>query len=104
MHDMSFLNRNPDLVKVSVTSMNISLLKGLGSNPGEDLDICKRIVPSRHGGTLNSCRAASPLTRLWEGEERREAPDHSQSVLPQNWGKGNRVKSYCRLHDAQSQD
>ncbi|GFX29411.1 uncharacterized protein TNCV_3997871 [Trichonephila clavipes] len=49
---------------------------GLGSNPGEDTDVCKCIVPSQHGGTLNSRRAASPLVRLVEGEERREAPDH----------------------------
>ncbi|GFX39095.1 poly polymerase [Trichonephila clavipes] len=25
-----------------------------GSNPGEDMDVCKCIVPSRPGGTLNS--------------------------------------------------
>ncbi|GFU73113.1 uncharacterized protein TNCV_1354041 [Trichonephila clavipes] len=42
----------------------------LGSNPGEDMDVRKCIVPSRHGGTLNSRRAASPLVRLVEGEER----------------------------------
>ncbi|GFV78392.1 uncharacterized protein TNCV_95491 [Trichonephila clavipes] len=36
--------------------------------------------------TLNSRRAASPLARLVEGEERREASDHPQSVLPPNWG------------------
>ncbi|GFW97097.1 adipocyte plasma membrane-associated protein [Trichonephila clavipes] len=33
------------------------------------MDVCKCIVPSRHGGTLNSCRATSPLVRLVEGEE-----------------------------------
>ncbi|GFS65370.1 uncharacterized protein TNCV_2451791 [Trichonephila clavipes] len=53
---------------------------GLGSNPGEDMDICECIVPSRHGGTLNSHRAASPLVRLVEGEERLEPPDHPQGV------------------------
>ncbi|GFT07505.1 hypothetical protein TNCV_2751781 [Trichonephila clavipes] len=37
---------------------------GLGSNPEEDMDVCKRIVPLRHGGTLNSRRAASPLVWL----------------------------------------
>ncbi|GFW14448.1 uncharacterized protein TNCV_298681 [Trichonephila clavipes] len=41
---------------------------GLNSNPGEDMDVCKCIVPSWHGGTLNSLRAASPLVRLVEGE------------------------------------
>ncbi|GFX51654.1 hypothetical protein TNCV_5013571 [Trichonephila clavipes] len=39
--------------------------KGLGLNPGEGMDVCKCIVPLRHGGTLNSRRAASPLIR-WE--------------------------------------
>ncbi|GFY30231.1 cullin-4A [Trichonephila clavipes] len=59
---------------------------GLGSNPGEDMDVCKCIMPSRHRGTLNSRRAASPFVRLVEGEERWEAPEHPQGVLPQNWG------------------
>ncbi|GFX58776.1 uncharacterized protein TNCV_804801 [Trichonephila clavipes] len=36
------------------------------------------------GVTLNSRRAASPLVWLVEGEERWEASDHSQSVLPLN--------------------
>ncbi|GFV12186.1 uncharacterized protein TNCV_1536831 [Trichonephila clavipes] len=59
---------------------------GLGSNPGEDMDVCKCIVPVRHEGTLNSRRAANPLVRLVEGEERLEASDHPQRVLPLNWG------------------
>ncbi|GFY36299.1 uncharacterized protein TNCV_3450021 [Trichonephila clavipes] len=42
----------------------------LGLNPGEDMDVCKCIVPSWHGGTLNSRRAVSPLVMLLEGEER----------------------------------
>ncbi|GFT75059.1 uncharacterized protein TNCV_2244431 [Trichonephila clavipes] len=33
-------------------------------------------MPSRHESTLNNHRAASPLVRLVEGEERWEAPDH----------------------------
>ncbi|GFU75108.1 uncharacterized protein TNCV_3172871 [Trichonephila clavipes] len=40
------------------------------------MDVCKCIVPSRHEGTLNSRRAASPLMRLVDGEERWKAPDH----------------------------
>ncbi|GFV42916.1 uncharacterized protein TNCV_1587241 [Trichonephila clavipes] len=36
--------------------------------------------------TLTSRRAISPLVRLVERKERREASDHSQDVLPQNWG------------------
>ncbi|GFX06913.1 uncharacterized protein TNCV_1202281 [Trichonephila clavipes] len=58
---------------------------GLGSNPGEDMDVCKCIVPSQYGGTLNSRRATSPPVRLVEGEERWEASDHPQGILPQNW-------------------
>ncbi|GFX76721.1 putative DD41D transposase [Trichonephila clavipes] len=57
---------------------------GLSSNPGEGLDVCKCIVPSRHGGTLNCHRAASPLVTLVAKGERWDAP--SQGVLPQNWG------------------
>ncbi|GFW10969.1 uncharacterized protein TNCV_4459441 [Trichonephila clavipes] len=60
--------------------------KGLGSNPGEDRDACKCIVPLQHGGTLNSRRAASPLEWLVEGEGRWEAPDHPQGFLPLNCG------------------
>ncbi|GFW73767.1 hypothetical protein TNCV_1542211 [Trichonephila clavipes] len=37
-------------------------------------------------GTLNSCQAASPLVRLVKGEEMWKTPDHSQRVLPHNWG------------------
>ncbi|GFV46904.1 DUF4817 domain-containing protein [Trichonephila clavipes] len=37
-------------------------------------------------GTPKSLRAASPLVRLGQGKERWEAPDHTQGVLPQNWG------------------
>ncbi|GFV92568.1 hypothetical protein TNCV_1374191 [Trichonephila clavipes] len=61
------------------------------------------VVYLRHGGTLNSRRAASSLVRLVEGEERREAPDHSHGVLPQHWG-WKRAKSFCHLYGAQSYD
>ncbi|GFW97719.1 uncharacterized protein TNCV_1424831 [Trichonephila clavipes] len=57
----------------------------MGSNPGESMDVCKCIVPSRHKSTSNSYRATSPLVRLVEGEERWEVPDHLLDVL-QNWG------------------
>ncbi|GFY24360.1 uncharacterized protein TNCV_1014091 [Trichonephila clavipes] len=57
---------------------------GLGSNPGEDMDVCKCIVHLRHGSTLSSHRAANPLVRLVEGEERWEASDDFLGVLPQN--------------------
>ncbi|GFW77334.1 uncharacterized protein TNCV_924501 [Trichonephila clavipes] len=74
---------------------------GLGSNLGEDMDVCKCIVPLRLGGTLNSRRAASPLLRLGEEKERWKAPDPSQGVLPQNCGE-NQAKSFCHLYGAQS--
>ncbi|GFT30493.1 uncharacterized protein TNCV_2377751 [Trichonephila clavipes] len=74
--------------------------QGLGSNTGEGMDVCKCILPSQHGGTLNSRRAAKPLVRLVEGEERWEAPDHSHGFLPLNWG-WNLEKTYCHLHGAQ---
>ncbi|GFT19359.1 hypothetical protein TNCV_2532971 [Trichonephila clavipes] len=53
---------------------------GLGSNPGEGMNVCKCIV-------LNSRRKASPLVWLVEEEEMWETSDNSQSgVLPLNWG------------------
>ncbi|GFW09752.1 hypothetical protein TNCV_868141 [Trichonephila clavipes] len=54
------------------------------------------MVPSRHEGTLNSRRAASPLVRLVEGDERWEAPDPPPrfSLSKLEW---NRAKSYCHL-------
>ncbi|GFT34848.1 uncharacterized protein TNCV_3878651 [Trichonephila clavipes] len=58
----------------------------MGSNTGEGMDVCKCIVLSRHGSTLNSQRFASPLVRFVEGEARWEASDHPQSVLPLNSG------------------
>ncbi|GFU73020.1 hypothetical protein TNCV_4637541 [Trichonephila clavipes] len=36
----------------------------------EGMDVCKCIVTSQHGGTLNSRRVASPIVRLGKGEER----------------------------------
>ncbi|GFW37046.1 uncharacterized protein TNCV_5019441 [Trichonephila clavipes] len=56
-------------------------------------------------GTLNSRRAASPLARLVEGEERWEAPDYPQSVLPQNWGETELNRSVtCMLLKATAND
>ncbi|GFX66405.1 hypothetical protein TNCV_343791 [Trichonephila clavipes] len=59
---------NGMVVRVTLTAV----LLGLGSNPGENMDVCKSIVPLRHGGTLNSRQATSPLVRLVE--EKWEAP------------------------------
>ncbi|GFV37859.1 uncharacterized protein TNCV_2662721 [Trichonephila clavipes] len=79
--------------------------EGLGWNPGEKKDVCKCIVPSRQGGTLNSCRIASPLARLVEEEKRWEASDHPQSILPLNWGgiEPNRTVS-CMVLKAMAND
>ncbi|GFT77696.1 uncharacterized protein TNCV_4245641 [Trichonephila clavipes] len=50
------------------------------------MDVCKCIAPAWHGGTLNSPRAAIPLVRLVEVEERWELSDHFQSAIPLTWG------------------
>ncbi|GFW67085.1 transposable element Tc3 transposase [Trichonephila clavipes] len=50
------------------------------------MDVCKCIVRLRHGGTLNSRRALSPLVRLVAGEERWEVSGHLQGFLTLNWG------------------
>ncbi|GFY29468.1 uncharacterized protein TNCV_2626391 [Trichonephila clavipes] len=49
------------------------------------MDVCKCIVPLRHGGTLTSRRAASPLVWLVEREERWEALGHPRGFFPLNW-------------------
>ncbi|GFT84736.1 uncharacterized protein TNCV_2767421 [Trichonephila clavipes] len=69
------------------------------------MDVCKCIVPSGHGGPLNSHRAASPLVKLVEGEERSEVLDHLQGVLPQNWGgiEPNRIVT-CMVLKAMAND
>ncbi|GFW24245.1 uncharacterized protein TNCV_738711 [Trichonephila clavipes] len=66
------------------------------------MDVCKCIVPSRQGGTLNSRRAAIPLVRLVEGEERWETLDHPQGVLPLNWGKTELNRSVTSLRRCQN--
>ncbi|GFV70229.1 uncharacterized protein TNCV_843481 [Trichonephila clavipes] len=48
------------------------------------MNVCKGIVPSRHGGTLYSRRAASPFVRLVKGKRGRRSPDHPQGILLQN--------------------
>ncbi|GFV83401.1 uncharacterized protein TNCV_3055481 [Trichonephila clavipes] len=63
------------------------------------MDVCKCIVPSRHGSALNSRRDASPLERTVKEQERQMAPDNPQCVLPQNWGETelNRSVTYTVL-------
>ncbi|GFU42799.1 uncharacterized protein TNCV_3139841 [Trichonephila clavipes] len=79
-----------DVHELSLTQNWLATLtavpKGLGSNPGEGMDVCKCIVPLRQGDTLNSRRAARPHVRLVEGEERWETSGHPQGFLPLNWG------------------
>ncbi|GFX31948.1 hypothetical protein TNCV_3408621 [Trichonephila clavipes] len=57
-----------------------SKIVDLGLNLGEDMDVCKCIGTLRHGGTINSCRAASPLVRLAEEEE--STNKKCQQLLP----------------------
>ncbi|GFX83749.1 hypothetical protein TNCV_350131 [Trichonephila clavipes] len=45
------------------------------------MDVCNRIVALRHGATLNSRRAASPLAWLVEEEERSAAVRQKIEVL-----------------------
>ncbi|GFU61421.1 uncharacterized protein TNCV_845571 [Trichonephila clavipes] len=78
---------------------------GLGSNPGEDMDVCKCIVPLQHGVTLNSHRAASPLVWLVKGEERWEAPDHPHCFLPLNLGGTEQKRTVtCTVLNANAND
>ncbi|GFW45380.1 uncharacterized protein TNCV_4734871 [Trichonephila clavipes] len=55
--------------------------------------------------TLNFRKAASLLVRLVEEEERWEAPDHPQGVLPQNWGESELNRSVtCMVLKATAND
>ncbi|GFV39393.1 hypothetical protein TNCV_1230941 [Trichonephila clavipes] len=57
-------------------------------------------MPLQHGGTLNSHRAASPLVRLVDGEERCQDLDPPPGCSPSKL-RWNRAKSYCHLYGAQ---
>ncbi|GFT23443.1 uncharacterized protein TNCV_2016981 [Trichonephila clavipes] len=50
------------------------------------MDVCKCIVSSGHGITLNKRQTASPLLKLVEEQERWMAPNHPQVVFRPNWG------------------
>ncbi|GFX66839.1 uncharacterized protein TNCV_3049371 [Trichonephila clavipes] len=71
------------MVMYTVVNDAGSCAVGTGFESRRRHDVCKCIVPARHGGTLNSRRALSPLVRLVEGGTR---GDHTQSVLSLNWG------------------
>ncbi|GFW31834.1 hypothetical protein TNCV_5040041 [Trichonephila clavipes] len=64
------------------------------------MDICKCIVPLRHGSTLKSRRAASPIVRLVERDERGEATDPPLGCSPSKLG-WKRAQLYCHLYGAQ---
>ncbi|GFV25091.1 hypothetical protein TNCV_1006851 [Trichonephila clavipes] len=66
---------------------------GQGSNPREDVDVCKCTVPSWHGSILNSRKFSR---EVGEGEERWEAPDLNTGCSPSKSG-WNRAKSYMVL-------
>ncbi|GFV76057.1 transposable element Tcb2 transposase [Trichonephila clavipes] len=67
-------------------------VRGLGPNPGEDIDVCKCIVPLRHRDILNGRRAASPLGVVWEDPDPFQLSslkigvETSQIVLSPVWG------------------
>ncbi|GFX45497.1 uncharacterized protein TNCV_2740341 [Trichonephila clavipes] len=75
------------------------------SNPEDGMDICKCIALLRHGGTLNSRRAASSFVWLVEGEEEREATGHPQGFLPLNWGRTEKNRTVtCMVLKAKAND
>ncbi|GFW49385.1 uncharacterized protein TNCV_3058921 [Trichonephila clavipes] len=76
----------------------------MSSNPGEDMDACKCIVSSQHGGTINSRRATSSFVWLVEGEERWEAPG-PQGFFPINWGGTEQKRTVtCMVFKAKAND
>ncbi|GFW97147.1 hypothetical protein TNCV_631521 [Trichonephila clavipes] len=83
-------------------SMPRRVAAGLGSNPGEGMEVYKYIVSLRHMGTLNSRRASSPLVKSEEEEERWEALITSMVFpLKIEW---KRAKSYFHLYGSESYD
>ncbi|GFV22200.1 hypothetical protein TNCV_2674421 [Trichonephila clavipes] len=90
----------PGLTAKKVLLRIVGTGKGLDSNPGEDIDVCKRLVSSSHGGTLNIRRATSSLVKLVAGNERWENPDPPPGCSPSKLG-WNRAKSYCHLYGSQ---
>ncbi|GFX22991.1 uncharacterized protein TNCV_2086991 [Trichonephila clavipes] len=86
---MLFQNDIPIDVVCHHYTLNMQVSSGTKNNSSPNEPCCTTVtvsfnVPSRHGGTLNNSRAGSPLVRLVEGKEMREAPDLPQVVHPQN--------------------
>ncbi|GFU80515.1 hypothetical protein TNCV_533891 [Trichonephila clavipes] len=74
---------------VSHPQNNFSLCrtKGLGSNAGEDMDVCKCIAPSQQGGTLKKPIEPQVFSGgCWKGKSGRNSLTVSQGVPPQNLG------------------
>ncbi|GFU06665.1 hypothetical protein TNCV_4352611 [Trichonephila clavipes] len=81
----------PDAQPVEWLATLTAVPLGLGSNPGEDMDVCKCIVPLRHSAFADW---------LVEGVERWEALDHPRCP-PSKLG-WKQAKSNCHLYGAQS--
>ncbi|GFW97870.1 transposable element Tc3 transposase [Trichonephila clavipes] len=76
--------------------------RALASNSGEDMDVCKRILPLRHGCTLNRRRAASPLVRWVEGKG--SWPPRSCDLTPLDYFLWGYVKSLIYADKPQTLD
>ncbi|GFW14829.1 hypothetical protein TNCV_1562921 [Trichonephila clavipes] len=66
---------NPQVSRLFGIGVNDSdfIAIGIGSNPEEEIDVCKYVAPSRHGSTPESRRPISPVVRLLLGEDRWKA-------------------------------
>ncbi|GFW66210.1 uncharacterized protein TNCV_1711091 [Trichonephila clavipes] len=92
-----FYYTSPDQI-VKKYCFNKSSEQVLGSNPKEGIEVCKSIIPVRHGVTLN-IRRTNPRERLMEKRDRRPCspPRSPPSKLWQN-----EAKLYCHLHGTQT--
>ncbi|GFV01728.1 hypothetical protein TNCV_3261411 [Trichonephila clavipes] len=74
---------------------------GLGLNPGEEMDICKCIVPWWHESTLNGRPATSPLEvgKRKRGGDPWTTPRLISSKLGGNRAKRNRPTTCIRSND-----
>ncbi|GFW11748.1 hypothetical protein TNCV_1082941 [Trichonephila clavipes] len=70
-------------------------------NPRSELTLILRARGGTSQGTLNSCRATSPLVRLVKGKRGGSPPDSPLPGCPTSKLGWNRAKSYCHLYGAQ---
>ncbi|GFU24569.1 uncharacterized protein TNCV_2265141 [Trichonephila clavipes] len=88
--------QSPDLNLIEHVSDYLDKYVGLARKSDKAPSQC--IVPLRHGGTLNSRRAASPLAWLVEREERWPVHQPPQDFLSQNWGGAEQNRAVtCRV-------